>query len=261
MSNNADNDRRGFKSFWTVGAIVAVASIVVIFIWFKVVRGQEYPTSNFSTFVAKRGPLTISVLESGTISPQEQIVLRNEVEGRTTIVSLVPDGSIVKKGDLLVELDSSTLKDAIIDQDIMVQRAEAAYIGATESLAVTENQAKSDIDVARLTLKFARQDLQQYVDAIYPKDVNEQTARIRLAEEDLKRAEDVNDWSKKLYEEKYLSETEYLADNLTVQRKKLDRDVTNSNLDLLTNFTYHRQIELKPTFEPKSLSITVSRKS
>ena len=243
MSNNEKNDRRGFRSFWTVGALVAVATIVVIFIWLKVVQGQEDPTSGYSTFVAKRGPLTISVLESGTISPQEQIVLRNEVEGRTTIVSLVPDGSTVKKGDLLVELDSSTLKDAIIDQDIIVQRAHAAYIGAKESLAVTENQAKSDIDVAKLTLKFARQDLQQYVDGLYPKDVNEQTARIRLAEEDLKRAEDVNDWSKRLYEEKYLSETEYLSDKLAVQRRKLERDVANSDLDILTNFTYHRQIE------------------
>ncbi len=243
MSNNANNDRRGLRSFWTVGAIVAVSTIVVIFIWFKMVRGKENPMSNFPTFVAKRGPLTISVLESGTISPQEQIVLRNEVEGRTTIVSLVPDGSKVKKGDLLVELDASTLKDLIIDQDIMVQRAEAAYIGATESLAVIENQAKSDIDIAKLTLRFARQDLQQYVDGIYPKDVNELTARIRLSEEDLKRAEDVNDWSKRLYEEKYLSETEYLADKLTVQRRKLERDVANSNLDLLSNFTYHRQIE------------------
>jgi len=243
MTSNAANDRRGLNSFWTVGAIVVMATIIVIFIWLKVVRGGEDPVSNIATFVAKRGPLTISVLESGTISPQEQITLRNEVEGRTSIVSLVPDGSLVKKGDLLVELDASTLKDAIIDQDIQVQRAEAAYVGAQESLAVTENQAKSDIDVAKLTLKFARQDLQQYVDGIYPKDVNEQTARIRLAEEDLKRAEDVNDWSKRLYEEKYLSETEYLADKLSVQRRKLDRDVANSDLDLLTNFTYQRQIE------------------
>jgi len=243
MSNNATNDRRGIRSFWTVGIVVAVASIVLIFIWLKVVRGGEDPTSSFSTFIAKRGPLTISVLESGTISPQEQITLRNEVEGRTTIVSLVPDGSLVKKGDLLVELDASNLKDAIIDQDIQVQRAEAAYIGAQESLAVTENQAKSDIDVARLTLKFAKQDLQQYVDGLYPKDVNELRAKIRLSEEDLKRAEDVNDWSKRLYEEKYLSETEYLSDKLAVQRRTLERDVANSDLDILTNFTYHRQIE------------------
>jgi len=79
MSNSTTNDRRGLRSFWTVGALVAVATIVVIFIWLKVVRGKEDPMSGYSTFVAKRGPLTISVLESGTISPQEQIVLRNEV--------------------------------------------------------------------------------------------------------------------------------------------------------------------------------------
>lgn len=33
MSNNkTTSDRNGLKSFWTVGAIVAVATIVVIFI-------------------------------------------------------------------------------------------------------------------------------------------------------------------------------------------------------------------------------------
>jgi hypothetical protein len=46
---------------------MAVATIVVIFIWLKVVRGQEDPMSSFSTFIAKKGPLIISVLESGTI--------------------------------------------------------------------------------------------------------------------------------------------------------------------------------------------------
>jgi HlyD family secretion protein len=244
MSNNqTTSERSGLKSFWTVGGIVAVAAIVMIFIWLKVVRGAEDPMSSFPTFVAKRGPLTISVLESGTISPREQITLRNEVEGSTTIVSLVPDGSLVKKGDLLVELDASTLKDRIIDQDIAVQRADASYVGAKESLAVTENQAKSDIEKAELTLKFARQDLQQYLDGLYPRDVNEMTAKIRLAEEDLKRSEDVNDWSKRLYEEKYLSETEYLADKLSVQRKKLERDVASNNLVILQDFTYQRQIE------------------
>jgi HlyD family secretion protein len=243
LKSNTANDRSGMRSFWTVGIIVALASIVLIFIWLKVVRGKEDPMSHLATFVVKKGPLTISVLESGTILPRDQITLRNEVEGRTSIVSLVPDGSIVKAGDVLVELDASTLKDRIIDQDILVQKAEAAYIDANESLAVCENQAKSDIDKAELTLRFARQDLEQYLEGIYPKDVNELEAKIRLSQEQVKRAEDVNDWSKRLYEEKYLSESEYLADRLSLQGRKLERDVALSNVDLLKNFTYHRQIE------------------
>src|SRR4030042_986146 len=146
LKSNTANDRSGLRSFWTVGIVVAVASVVLIFIWLKVVRGKEDPTGNLATFVVKKGPLTISVLESGTILPKDQITLRNEVEGRTSIVSLVPDGSVVKAGDVLVELDASTLKDRIIDQDILVQKAEAAYIGAQERLAGSENQARSDIE-------------------------------------------------------------------------------------------------------------------
>lgn len=243
QNNNVEKDRRGFWSFKTIGIAVVVVSIALLIIWLKVVRGADDPTSHLSTFVAKRGRLTISVLESGTIQPQEQITLRNEVEGRTSIVRLVPDGAMVKKDDVLVELDASTLRDRIIDQDIQVQRANASFVDANENLAIIKNQARSDIDIAELNLKFAKQDLQQYLDGIYPKDVNELTARIRLAEEDLKRAEDVNDWSRRLYEEKYLSETEYLADKLSVQRRKLERDVQLSSLDLLENYTYHRQID------------------
>jgi len=242
-SSKTKSSGAGPRPLRTLGIIVVVAAAVLAIVWFKVVRGADDPTAHLATFVAKRGPLTISVLESGTIQPQEQITLRNEVEGRTSIIRLVADGAMVKEGDLLVELDASTLRDRIIDQDILVQKARASFVDANENLAIIKNQARSDIDVAELNLKFARQDLQQYLDGIYPKDVNELTARIRLAEEDLKRAEDVNDWSKRLYEEKYLSETEYLADRLSVQRRKLERDVTLSNLDLLENYTYHRQID------------------
>jgi len=242
-ANEAKKGGRGLKSFRMLGVIAAVASIALVVILFKVVRGSDDPMSHLATFVAKRGPLTISVLESGTITSREQITLRNEVEGRTSIVRVVPEGKMVKKGELLVELDASTLKDAIIDQDILVQKADAAYISAQETLAVAENQAKSDIDKAELTYRFAKQDLQQYVDGIYPKDVNELEAKIRLSQEQVKRAEDVNDWSRRLYEEKYLSETEYLADRLSLQGRKLERDVALSNVDLLKNFTYHRQIE------------------
>ena len=235
--------RRGLKSYRTIGVVAAVAATALIVILFKVVRGVDDPMSRLATFVAKRGPLTISVLESGTVTAREEITLRNEVEGRTSIVQLVPEGKMVKKGELLVELDASTLKDAIIDQDILVQKAYAAHISAQETLAVAENQAKSDIDKAELTYKFAQQDLQQYVDGNYPKDVNSLTAKIRLSEETLKRAEDVNEWSQRLYKEKYLAETEYLADRLAVQRARLDRDLAISDLDLLENFTYHRKIE------------------
>jgi len=242
LKNNRKNNRSRLKSPKTIGVIVAVILICLIVVWLTVVRGSENPASGHATFVAKRGPLTISVLESGTIQPREQITLRNEVEGRTSIVSLVPDGTMVKAGNLLVELDASTLKDAMIDQDIQVQRAEAAYINAQETLAVVKNQAQSDVDVAKLTLEFAQQDLQHYKDGQYP---NEKTAAendITLREEELARAEDTLAGSQKLYDKKYLSQTELQADKLAVTRSNNNLVLAENSKKLLEDFTYHRNI-------------------
>jgi len=240
--NNAGNSPHWLKSPRTLGAIVAVVFIGLIAVWLKVVRGGEDPTSNLATFVAKRGPLTISVLESGTIRPREQITLRNEVEGRTSIVRLAPDGSMVKAGDLVVELDASTLKDAIIDQDIQVQRAGAAYVNAEETLAVVQNQAQSDIDVAKLTLEFAEQDLQQYKEGLFPNEKTAAENNITLRQEELTRADETLAWSQKLYDEKYISQTEFQADKLAVTRSKNNLVLAENDLKLLEDFTYHRNI-------------------
>ena len=241
--NNAKNGRRGLKSPKVIGVIVAVFLICLIVIWLKVVRGSEQTGSDLVTFVAKRGPLTISVLESGTIKPRERLIIKNEVEGRTSIIRLIPEGTHVQKGDLLVELDVSTLEDTKIDQEIQVQNAEAAYINAKETLAVVENQAQSDIDIAILTLKFSEQDLQQYKEGQYPKD--EKTARneITLREEELTRAQETLTWSLKLFEEKYLSNTDLQADKLAVTRSSNNLELAKEELRLLEEFTRQRNID------------------
>ncbi|MHC4596390.1 MAG: efflux RND transporter periplasmic adaptor subunit [Planctomycetota bacterium] len=240
--NNAKNSRRGLKSPRTIGAIVVAASIVLIVVWLKVVRGGEDPMSSLATFVAKQGPLTISVLESGTIKSREQIIIKNECEGRSQIIRLVPEGSRVKKGDLLFELDASQTEDEKIEQEIRVQNTYAAFIDANETLAVVKNQAESDLELAKLTLEFAEQDLEQYNDGLYPNEVTAAEGRITLAEEELKRAQQTLEWSQRLYKEKYIPETELLADQLSKSRRDLDLTLSKNDLELLEEFTRKRNI-------------------
>jgi len=80
------------------------------------------------TFVARQGPLRISVIESGTIQAREQVIIKNQVSKRTTILYLIPEGTQVNKADLLVELDASELLDEKINQEIDVQNANAEQI-------------------------------------------------------------------------------------------------------------------------------------
>jgi len=220
--------------------LVFITGIVIL--WFGKLKTSGESVGEPATFTAKSGPLTISVTESGTIKARDQVIIKNEVEGRTSIITLIPEGTRVKKGDLLVELDASALLDNKIDQEIRVQNAEAAYVGAKENFAVVENQAQSDIDKAQLTLEFAGQDLKKYLEGEYPNQLKEAEAKITLAREELTRAQETLEWSKTLYSEKYISQTELQADELAEKKKALDLELAINNRDLLKDFTYKRNL-------------------
>lgn len=223
---------------------MTVTLILVLFaLWGFIFRdGNGNGDMNIPTYTVKRGPLRINVTQTGTIQPREKIIVKSEVEGKTSIIYLVDEGAHVKKGDLLVELDSSALLDQKIDQEIRVQNAEAAFISARENLAVVENQARSDMDKAQLNYDFAVQDREKYTKGEYPNQLKEAESRITLAEEELARAREKLEWSRKLFAEKYISQTELQADELAEKKKALDLELARNDLDLLTHFTYKREL-------------------
>ncbi len=242
---SAENRKSGLfsrKILLMVTVSIILFLIVVIVMSVSAAKTKNDPAEDPTTFTVKRGPLVISVTESGTIKARDQVILKNEVEGRTSIITLIPEGTRVDKGDLLVELDASSLLDQKIDQEIRVQNAEASYISAKENFAIVENQAKSDVDVAKLTLDFAKQDLRKYLDGEYPNRLKEAQARITLAEEELARARETLKWSETLNSEKYISKTELQADQLAEKKKALDLELAKNSLDLLEHFTYERDL-------------------
>jgi len=242
-NSKTTNGRARSRSFRVIAALAVVVLIGMAVVWLKVVKGSEDTGSEFATFAAKRGPLTISVLESGTIKSRDQDIIKNEVEGRTNIIWIIDEGVQVKKDDLLVKLDSSTLEDARINQEINVQNSKAAYINASESFEVIKNQAQADVDLAELNLKFAKQDLDQYLKGQYPNAETAATNEVKLAEEQLTRAKETLTWSQKLYDEKYISHTELQADQLAVTGSENKLTLTKNDLNLLQNFTKQRNID------------------
>lgn len=227
--------------------ILAAAGILIVVLGIGVAAwmnpfAKEESSGADSYFEVRKGPLTISVVESGTIQASEQVIIVSEVEGQTTILYLIPEGTRVQQGELLVELDSSRLVDEKVDQEIRVQNAEAAFIRSRENLEVTRNQTQSDIDKAELAFEFAQQDLAKYLEGEFPKQLKESESKISLASEELQRAEEKMKWSKVLFSEQYLSQTEMKADELSANKARLDLELAENNLALLKNFTYKRNL-------------------
>lgn len=154
-------------SRWTLlGVLFVGACLLALLTWIR--RGPVVP--EFTTFAARRGPLTISVLEGGSIHALESQIIRSEVKGRegTKILSIVEEGYQVTEvdvadGKVLVELDSSQLRERILSQESEVQASKANLTEQIKFKEVRENRSLSELKDGNLKKKFALMDFKKYL--------------------------------------------------------------------------------------------------
>lgn len=101
--------------------------------------------------------------------------LVNQVEGQTFIIAIRADGSSVKKGDVVCELESAALRDKLTNQEIALIQAKAvveaskravevAEVSAEESAAAIVQEIASteaDIRVAEIDIKIAKEKIER----------------------------------------------------------------------------------------------------
>jgi HlyD family secretion protein len=76
----------------------------------------------------------------------------------------------------------------------------------------------------------------------YQNQRKEIESRITLAKEELQTAEEKLKWSKELYKKEYISKSELQIDELGVNKRRLDLELTENNLRLLEDFTHPRKL-------------------
>ena len=165
---------------WKLGLGLAVLAGAAIYL----LLANRTPANPSATFTARRGNLQISVLEGGSMEAQEFMEIRSEVKGYqgTKILSIVEEGyqvteDDVKKGKLLVELDSSELRQRIVTQDIEYQARSSSLTEAQQAYEIQLTQNKSDVKAAEVKAKFALLDMEKYLG---DKVSNEILARLGL---------------------------------------------------------------------------------
>ena len=153
-------------------------------------RQQQRNTApSYVTETAARGNLTLSVSANGTLQPTRTVNIGSELSG-TVLRVLVDVNDQVKKGQVLVELDTAKLKD-------QVTRSRAALAVAQAQLAQaqsTTQESRSNLarlqEVARLSggkvpaaseLDAAKATLERALSAQASAEANLQSARAALS--------------------------------------------------------------------------------
>jgi RND family efflux transporter MFP subunit len=181
----------------------------------------------------------------------------------------------VNNGKVLVELDSSELKEQLSQREIELTSAEASYADANESYLIQVKQNESDITAAELKMKFAMMDLQKYVGediaktllgrsdseldsdlgaSFLLKDPNslggsasQQLKVLRndilLAQGQLEKASDVLEGTKKLHDASYASDLDLMSARLDVDRYRIQKESAEEALNLYRLYDFPKETE------------------
>jgi multidrug efflux pump subunit AcrA (membrane-fusion protein) len=174
----------------------------------------------------KKEKFVHEILERGSVDSASNVEIRCEVEsaGGLTIISVVPEGTVVKKGDLLVELDSSSLRENVVKQQI-------AVLASQSKLA----QSESDLKTAELTLT-------EYLEGKYQEEHKTIKNEIFAAEEEVRTQEDNLAYYKRLLERGYVTDSKVAADILLLDKAINAKDIAQLKLKVLDDYTKEKNV-------------------
>ncbi len=211
-----------------LASLLALGGITVLSVpgLSKPIRGFfATPDLDIIPYEVKPAALPITVADKGTLESSKNQDVMSQVEGSTTIITILAEGTKVKKGDLVCELDSASLRDNLTNQKIATQGAEASF-----------QNAKLTREVAEIAVK-------EYEEGIFLQDKATAEGEIKLAQSDLARSADRVDWANRMYEKGYVSKAQKISEELNFQKAKFALEQAESKLHVLLDYTKGKTIK------------------
>jgi HlyD family secretion protein len=204
------------RAAFATGAVLGLAAVGagVIAYWASLRRGH---LDDLTTVVVRRAPLQATVVEDGEFQSAERTTVECKLEavgfrnagrelrtdGSSVIIELVPQGTLVQKGDVLCRLASSDYEELVRLQEIEYQE------DAAECRA-----ARLDVERHELALR-------EYREGIQPQTEEQLLGAIRLAEADAQRQADRVLWSQEMADLGYVPPGRLAAEQVSAIRFKL----------------------------------------
>ena len=164
-----------------------------------------------ATALVRRGDLNVILTAGGRVESTEQTIIECELEnlavgvrgqsmvasGSSTILSLVPEGTTVRKGDVLCRLDASDYEEMVRQQKMTVERA------------------KADLEQAKLVGEVASLSVREFRDGTLMESRKDFGGQLAMARADWERANDRLAWTRRMVAKGYVPKSQVLSDELT----------------------------------------------
>ena len=137
----------------------------------------------------------------------------------STLLTVLPEGTNVKEGDVLATLDASSYEELQRQQVITVEQAKASQL-----------QAKLDLEIALLAVK-------EYSDGIVEETLKGMEGSLALARSNLSVATDHLSWTEKMSDKGYASLAQIISEKFSVSQMQFTLKKQVMAMDLFQRFT------------------------
>lgn len=269
---------RGGRALTVVVTFMVVMLLVAAGLAWRVMgaSSSENPPSQPSAsasdyFTLKRSSFDLTITSTGELVARDNIEIKCEVEGTSTILEVVPEGTSVKAGDVLVRFADDEVKEKLQQEELSTEQSRADFTSAKEKYAVAQSEADSKRKAAEVKLTLAKLDLAKWENGDDPQQQRDNQLALEKAQRTLERAKRDLELSKQLYEENFISLSEKEDDEIALIEAQNALETAKLAIEVYTHYTQPKerskytsdvdqaQAELDRTLRTNTISVETAR--
>ena len=174
--------------------------------------------------------LQLKIVERGALEAKENHDIKCEVKtgsrGAPKIKWVVDNGSTVKKGDLLVDIDDSYLQEQAQAKKIEHDKAESDKIAAEELYPVK-----------KIAIALAEQNLEKWIKGDFPQQLHDLEGQIQIAESTFLQQQDRASWASRMVKKGYMTVSQEESEKSNLRGDELNLQKIQEQKKVLTDYT------------------------
>ena len=204
---------------------------------------EDRPTLDLAS--AEVMTFEINTTSTGELEARRQVEVRNPLDRQGTVVEIVPEGSRVNPGDVLIKFNTEEIEREIQEETLQVSEAESQLLAAESAYRIQIGDNANQKRNAELKLELAKLAYDQWASGDDPKEQTRLTVSVQNKARDLERLREKYERSKELVAQGFLSRDEYQLDGIRLAEAEAALEIAQLELDSYMNYQRPRDMKQK----------------
>jgi RND family efflux transporter MFP subunit len=175
-----------------------------------------------NTFKVARGPLRITVADTGTLRAKNSVNVKARIPGTARVVWLVAEGTEAKQGDRLAELDKTEVQKNIEQLESQLSQQDSERKTNRTEYDIQKAEGKAAVDKAALTLDIRRSEMQRYTESEAPFNLEKRKLAVERSHSEYLRRKERHSQMEELHKREFVTAAQVEEERIALLAAELD---------------------------------------